>query len=182
MRREQYVGVWLPEPLVDEESAFSPGPEAINEYAQDVSIAFMLALERLSPLERAAFLLHDVFDLDFDEIAQRLSRTAAACRQLAARARQHVRSAEVRNEVSDVDASRLLQVFGRPSRRAMWKAWLRRSPRTWNSSPMAAAASRSAQAAARRGADRPSLVASAKRPAGASFAPSRRASMAGRAS
>jgi len=113
MRREQYVGVWLPEPLVDEAGAFSPGPEAVNEYAQDVSIAFMLALERLSPLERAAFLLHDVFDLDFDEIAQRLGRTAAACRQLAARARQHVRSAEVRNEVSDADASRLLQVFGR---------------------------------------------------------------------
>jgi RNA polymerase sigma-70 factor, ECF subfamily len=113
MRREQYVGVWLPEPLVDEDGAFSPGPEAVNEYAQDVSIAFMLALERLSPLERAAFLLHDVFDQDFDEIAQRLGRTAAACRQLAARARQHVRSAEVRNEVSDVDASRLLQVFGR---------------------------------------------------------------------
>ena len=99
--------------LVDEAGAFSPGPESINEYAQDVSIAFMLALERLSPLERAAFLLHDVFDLDFDEIAKRLGRTAAACRQLAARARQHVRSAEVRNEVSDVDASRLLQVFGR---------------------------------------------------------------------
>lgn len=111
VRREQYVGVWLPEPLVDEAGAFSPGPEAVNEYAQDVSIAFMLALERLSPLERAAFLLHDVFDLGFDEIGQRLSRSAAACRQLAVRARQHVRASEVRNEVSEEDASRLLQVF-----------------------------------------------------------------------
>jgi len=60
-RREQYVGVWLPEPLVDEAMDFHPGPDVITEYAQDVSIAFMLALERLSPLERAAFLLHDVF-------------------------------------------------------------------------------------------------------------------------
>ena len=111
-RREQYVGVWLPEPLVDEATEYSPGPEAINEYAQDVSIAFMLALERLSALERAAFLLHDVFDVDFDEIARRLQRSPAACRQLAARARQHVRANEVRNEVSDADAERLLQAFG----------------------------------------------------------------------
>lgn len=110
-RHEQYVGVWLPEPLVDEVGEFSPGPEAANEYAQDVSIAFMLALERLSPLERAAFLLHDVFDLDFDEIGRRLSRTPAACRQLASRARQHVRANEARNVVSDADAERLLHVF-----------------------------------------------------------------------
>ena len=110
-RHEQYVGVWLPEPQVDEMEAFSPSPEAVNEYAQDVSIAFMLALERLSPLERAAFLLHDVFDLDFDEIGRRLSRTPAACRQLASRARQHVRANEARNEVSDAEAERLLHVF-----------------------------------------------------------------------
>ena len=74
-KREQYVGVWLPEPLLDEDADWAPGPEVQAEFAQDVSIAFMLALERLSPLERAAFLLHDVFDLDFDEIGVRLSRT-----------------------------------------------------------------------------------------------------------
>ena len=67
-KREQYVGVWLPEPLLNEEAGWSPGPEVQAEFAQDVSVAFLLALERLSPLERAAFLLHDVFDLDFDEI------------------------------------------------------------------------------------------------------------------
>lgn len=110
-RREQYVGVWLPEPLVNEAEAFSPGPEAASEYAQQVSVAFMLALERLSPLERAAFLLHDVFDLGFDEIADRLARTPAACRQLAARARKHVRANEVRNEVDGDEAARLLERF-----------------------------------------------------------------------
>jgi RNA polymerase sigma-70 factor (ECF subfamily) len=68
--REQYVGVRLPEPLLNEEGGWSPGPEVQAEFAQDVSVAFMLALERLSPLERAAFLLLDVFDLDFDEIVE----------------------------------------------------------------------------------------------------------------
>src|SRR5215470_15737705 len=73
-RREQYVGVWLPEPLLEDEILFgwAPSPERQAEYAEDVSIAFMLALERLSPLERAAFLLHDVFDLEYDEIAGHL--------------------------------------------------------------------------------------------------------------
>lgn len=112
-RRERYVGVWLPEPLVGEEAQFSPGPEAINEYAQDVSIAFLLALERLSALERAAFLLHDVFDVDFEEIAARLQRSPAAYRQLASRARQHVRANQVRNEVGEADALRLMQAFGK---------------------------------------------------------------------
>ncbi len=111
-RREQYVGVWLPEPLLDEEAAaYDAGPEARADYAQQVSIAFMLALERLSPLERAAFLLHDVFDLDFDEVATRLGRSAAACRQLAARARGHVRAAEPRFALPPAQAQGLLQAF-----------------------------------------------------------------------
>jgi RNA polymerase sigma-70 factor (ECF subfamily) len=109
-RREQYVGVWLPEPLVDEEAGWSPGPEAQAEFAQDVSVAFMLALERLSPLERAAFLLHDVFDFSFSEIATALDRSEAACRQLAARGRAHVRAARPRGATtppprsSEIDA------------------------------------------------------------------------------
>ncbi|WP_067280015.1 RNA polymerase sigma factor SigJ [Mitsuaria sp. 7] len=111
MRREQYVGVWLPEPLVDEAAEWSPSPEAQAEFAQDVSVAFMLTLERLSPLERAAFLLHEVFELDFDEIARRLDRSAAACRQLASRARQHVKADYVRHEVEDDDRQRLFQAF-----------------------------------------------------------------------
>lgn len=85
VQRETYVGPWLPEPLVEEE-----------DDAEDVTLPLMLALERLSPLERAAFLLHDVFGLDFEEIATTISRDAAACRQLAARARTHVRDARPR--------------------------------------------------------------------------------------
>jgi RNA polymerase sigma-70 factor (ECF subfamily) len=110
-RREQYVGVWLPEPLLDAEAGWSPGPEAQAEFAQDVSVAFMLALERLSPLERAAFLLHDVFDVDFDEIARRLERSAAACRQLVSRARNHVKADYARREVAQEERERLFGVF-----------------------------------------------------------------------
>lgn len=110
-KREQYVGVWLPEPLVDEEAGWAPGPEVQAEFAQDVSVAFMLALERLSPLERAAFLLHDVFDLDFDEIGRRLERTPAACRQLASRARQNVKADYARREVEDEERDRLFGAF-----------------------------------------------------------------------
>lgn len=110
-RREQYVGVWLPEPLVDEEAEWSPGPEMQTEFAQDVSVAFMLALERLSPLERAAFLLHEVFDLDFEEVGQRLERSPAACRQLASRARQHVKTDYARREVEEEEHQRLFLAF-----------------------------------------------------------------------
>jgi len=110
-RREQYVGVWLPEPLVDEEAGWSPGPEAQAEFAQDVSVAFMLALERLSPLERAAFLLHEVFDVDFDEIGRRLERSPAACRQLASRARNHVKADYARREVAEEERERLFGAF-----------------------------------------------------------------------
>lgn len=110
-RREQYVGVWLPEPLVDEAQDWAPNPETQAEYAQDVSIAFMLALERLSPLERAAFLLHEVFEVDFDEIARRLDRTPAACRQLASRARTHVKAQYARHEVLEEERQRLLAAF-----------------------------------------------------------------------
>ncbi|TLY50548.1 MAG: sigma-70 family RNA polymerase sigma factor [Gammaproteobacteria bacterium] len=110
-KREQYVGVWLPEPLVNEEAGWSSGPEMRTEFAQDVSVAFMLALERLSPLERAAFLLHDVFDLDFDEIGLRLNRSPAACRQLASRARSHVKADYARREVEEEERERLFGAF-----------------------------------------------------------------------
>ncbi|MCO5106171.1 MAG: RNA polymerase sigma factor SigJ [Burkholderiaceae bacterium] len=110
-KREPYVGVWLPEPLLDEEAGWAPGPEAQAEFAQDVSVAFMLALERLSPLERAAFLLHEVFDLDFDEIGRRLQRSPAACRQLASRARNHVKADYARREVEQEERERLFAAF-----------------------------------------------------------------------
>src|SRR5262247_2762052 len=80
-RREVYVGQWLPEPVVDEAFEDDTG----GDLARDISVALMLLLERLSPLERASFLLHDVFGLSFTEIARVLDRGEAACRQLAAR-------------------------------------------------------------------------------------------------
>jgi RNA polymerase sigma-70 factor (ECF subfamily) len=112
-QREQYVGVWLPEPLLEDEDLFGwmPGPEKQAEFAQDVSIAFMLALERLSPLERAAFLLHDVFDLDYDEIARHLDRSEATCRQLISRARKNVKADYARREVAKEEGERLVAAF-----------------------------------------------------------------------
>ena len=89
-RREAYVGQWLPEPVLDTAAL---APDAQTELAEDLSIALLLALDRLSALERAAFLLHDVFDCSFGEVASALDRSEAACRQLASRARTHVREA-----------------------------------------------------------------------------------------
>ncbi|HKA05939.1 MAG TPA: RNA polymerase sigma factor SigJ [Gemmataceae bacterium] len=89
-RREAYVGPWLPEPVLDPAAL---APDSRTELAEDLSVALLLTLDRLSPLERAAFLLHDVFDFSFGEVATALERSEAACRQLAARARAHVRAA-----------------------------------------------------------------------------------------
>ena len=103
-RREVYVGEWLPEPVLDAE-ALSPGDDA------DLSVAFLLALERLTPLERAAFLLHDVFDTPFSEVASTLGRSEAACRQLAARARSHVKEAKPRYRPTPEEEKRLTEAF-----------------------------------------------------------------------
>lgn len=92
-KKETYVGSWLPEPLLsDAQSSPSSTPDQAVEIADDVSFALILAMEKLSPAERASFLLHDVFDLDFDEIGKTLDRTPASCRKLASRARQKVRT------------------------------------------------------------------------------------------
>jgi RNA polymerase sigma-70 factor, ECF subfamily len=107
-RRETYIGPWLPEPVLDAEALRAPGS---LEWADDLSFTLMLALERLSPLERAAFLMHDVFDLDFGEIAAALGRSEAACRQLAARAREHVRSKRPRFTVSSGEGEQLVTAF-----------------------------------------------------------------------
>ncbi|PQA85735.1 sigma-70 family RNA polymerase sigma factor [Hyphococcus luteus] len=88
-RRERYVGPWLPEPVVDTDAMT---PETMLEFADDLSFALLLTLERLSPPERAAFLLHDVFGASYGAVAEALDKTEAACRQLAARARKAVRS------------------------------------------------------------------------------------------
>ncbi|MEB2846170.1 sigma-70 family RNA polymerase sigma factor [Rhizobiales bacterium RZME27] len=103
--RETYLGPWLPDPVVEEE-----------EEPEDVTLPLMLALERLSPLERAAFLLHDVFGLPFEEVALTIERDATACRQLATRARAHVREARSRFQVDRVRGLELAQAFFTASR------------------------------------------------------------------
>jgi RNA polymerase sigma-70 factor (ECF subfamily) len=108
-QREIYVGPWLPEPVFDAEGL---SPDAATELADDLSFALMLALDRLSPLERAAFLLHDVFDLQFAEVAQMIDRTEAACRQLATRARRAVREARPAPPAPPDNHARLLSAFG----------------------------------------------------------------------
>jgi len=106
--RESYVGTWLPEPLLEAEGYAA---ETASDYAHDMSVALMLALERLSPLERAAFILHDVFDVGFDEVGQALGRSGAACRQLSSRAREHLREARPRFKVSSEDGDRFTHAF-----------------------------------------------------------------------
>ena len=106
-RREIYVGQWLPEPVVDE--AFDA--DSASDLAHDLSVALMLTLERLSPLERAAFLLHDVFDLDFAEVSRALDRKEAACRQLASRAREHIKAGRPRFQTSPEEGRRLAAAF-----------------------------------------------------------------------
>lgn len=120
-RREEYVGPWLPEPVVDTTAL---APDSRTELAEDLSIALLLTLDRLSPLERAAFLLHDVFDFSFSEVATALERSDAACRQLAARARAHVRAARPRGatvpqgRANEIDAkhAQLISAFAAATR------------------------------------------------------------------
>jgi RNA polymerase sigma-70 factor (ECF subfamily) len=101
-RRESYVGSWLPEPL----------PENLGEDAEDdLTLTLMMALERLSPLERAAFLLHDVFGLSLNDVAGTLKRDTAAVRQLAVRARRHVKAARPRYPVAREEGDRIARAF-----------------------------------------------------------------------
>jgi RNA polymerase sigma-70 factor (ECF subfamily) len=107
-QREVYVGPWLPEPVFDAEGLSA---DTATELADDLSFALLLALDRLSPMERAAFLLHDVFDTPFSEVAAMLDRTEAACRQLASRARRAVRDERPAPTATPDSHARLLQAF-----------------------------------------------------------------------
>ncbi len=107
-RRESYFGTWLPEPFIDEHADTPADQLRVDD---TVSFALMLALEKLSPAERAAFLLHEVFGYRFTEIAGILEKSPAACRQLAARARIAVRSARPRFKASPEEHQRLLTAF-----------------------------------------------------------------------
>jgi RNA polymerase sigma-70 factor (ECF subfamily) len=106
VRREAYVGPWLPEPILVTE----------DEPEDDVTLTLMMALERLSPLERAAFLLHDVFGMSFDEVAGAIDREAAACRQLAARARSNIRGQRPRYRVEKEKGLAIASAFFDASR------------------------------------------------------------------
>src|SRR5262245_783616 len=109
-QRETYIGPWLPDPVLEE------------EVEEDVTLPLMLALERLSPLERAAFLLHDVFGLEFEEVAATIQRDPAACRQLAARARTHVRDTRPRFKVEKQRGIELAEAFFAATRSGDMKA------------------------------------------------------------
>jgi RNA polymerase sigma-70 factor (ECF subfamily) len=100
VRRETYVGPWFPEPLPTDTLPADPydDPERAAELADSVSMAALLLLERLSPLERAVFVLREVFGFDFDEVVAAVGRSEPACRQLASRARRHMRQGRPRFE------------------------------------------------------------------------------------
>jgi len=130
-RREAYVGPWLPEPLVEELGATAPArvaggvadaelgadPAERAATAERVTMALLVVLERLSPAERSAFVLHDVFGLPFAEVAEVVGRSPAAVRQLAARARRHVAAGTPRFPATPDEHARIVAAFA-----AAWQA------------------------------------------------------------
>jgi RNA polymerase sigma-70 factor (ECF subfamily) len=109
VRRETYVGEWLPEPFVTDDVADDPARHA--EQADSLSMSFLLLLERLTPVERAVFLLHDVFDFDFAEVGEIVNRTPATCRQHAVRARRFIAENRPRFDASEAEREKLLRGF-----------------------------------------------------------------------
>jgi RNA polymerase sigma-70 factor (ECF subfamily) len=107
-QRETYVGPWLPEPLVTD---YAPDPSGPVELAESLSMAFLVLLERLSPIERAVFLLHEVFDFEYAEIARIVDKTEANCRQLLARARKRVGAPHARFDADRAQVDRLMDRF-----------------------------------------------------------------------
>ena len=106
--REHYVGEWLPEPVVEE---WHDDPADQVSLADSVSIALLVVLERLSPAERTAFVLHDVFDIPFEEVGEIVGRSPAAVRQLASRARRHVAQQRPRSRATPADHRRIVEAF-----------------------------------------------------------------------
>jgi len=109
VQRETYVGEWLPEPLVTDDGAGDPA--AVAEQIDSLSMSFLLLLERLTPVERAVFLLHDVFDYDFVEVGGIVGRTPATCRQHAVRARRFIADHRPRFEASEAERDEILRGF-----------------------------------------------------------------------
>ena len=112
VQRAAYPGIWLPEPLLTDAPA---SPEQLLERADDVSVAFLMLLEKLTPEARAAFLLREVFDADYDELARTIGKTETACRQLVSRARAQLREARPRQAVPPDTHLRLLTRFAEAS-------------------------------------------------------------------
>jgi RNA polymerase sigma-70 factor (ECF subfamily) len=110
IERETYIGPWLPEPIL---TGISPEEEV--EMASDLSIAFLVMLERLSPVERAVFLLHDIFDRGYDEIARIVGKSEAAARQMIHRARERVRRDRPRFKADKKERARLVRQFAAAS-------------------------------------------------------------------
>ena len=110
VQRESYVGPWLPEPLMTEHV---PDASGHVELSESLSMAFLVLLERLSPVERAVFLLYEVFDFDYAEIARIVDKSEANCRQICARAKKHVGAPRGRFQASPEQAERLVERFTR---------------------------------------------------------------------
>ena len=110
VRRESYVGTWLPEPLVDQ-ADHAPGPAELAETSDSLSMAFLVLLESLSPPERAVFLLREVFGYGYPEIAEITGKTEPACRQIFARARRHIDEGRPRFETSRAEGEELTSLF-----------------------------------------------------------------------
>ena len=117
-QREHYAGFWLPEPQLTpftlQDDPLSP--EEMLERADDISVAFLALLERLTPEERAAFLLREVFDADYAEVAQALGKNETACRQLVSRAKAHLKEGRARQSVSPDTHYKLLSGFAEAAR------------------------------------------------------------------
>jgi len=119
VQREHYIGTWLPEPLLSD----SPStPEQMLERADDISIAFLAVLERLAPEARAAFLLREVFDADYGEVAAALGKSESACRQLVHRAKEQLQDKRPRHLVPRDTQLRLLQGFADAATRGEFSA------------------------------------------------------------
>ena len=108
IRREEYIGPWLPEPLITTPLA---SPDETVELSESLSMAFLILLESLKPIERAVFLLHEVFDYEYQAIAKIVDKSEANCRQIASRARRHIAAKRPRFEVSSDDHTRIVEQF-----------------------------------------------------------------------
>ena len=111
VRRESYVGTWLPEPLIGDTFGAEPDPAELAETSDSLSMAFLVLLESLSPAERAVFLLREVFGYGYEEIAEAVGKTEAACRQIFARARRRIDEGRPRFETSRAEGEELTSLF-----------------------------------------------------------------------